>query len=65
MDSRAPRDGKTLDEVGLYHPIEKQGEQLRIDEEKIQGWIKKGVQPSMTVKRLLNKNNIFFNREAQ
>ncbi len=65
MDSRTPRDGKTLDEVGLYHPIEKQGEQVRIDEEKITNWIKKGVQPTLTVKRVLNKNNIFFNREAQ
>lgn len=65
MDTRSPRDGKTLDEVGLYHPIEKQGEQVRIDEEKITDWIKKGVQPTLTVKRVLNKNNIFFNREVQ
>ncbi len=65
MDSRSPRDGKTLDEVGLYHPIEQKGEQIRLDEEKITQWIAKGVQPSLTVKRLLNKNNIFLNREAQ
>ncbi len=64
MDSRAPRDGKTLDEVGLYHPIEQKGEQVRVDEQKIQGWIQKGVQPTPTVKRLLNKNNIYFNRET-
>ena len=65
MDSKSPRDGKTLDEVGLYHPIEKQGEQVRVNEEKINGWIQQGVQPTLTVKRVLNKNNIFFNREAQ
>ncbi|MCF7945806.1 MAG: 30S ribosomal protein S16 [Spirochaetia bacterium] len=62
MDSRAPRDGKTLDEVGLYHPIEAEGKQIRLDEEKIKQWIDKGVLPSLTVKKVLNKNNIFFNR---
>lgn len=62
MNSRAPRDGKTLDEVGLYHPIEAEGKQIRLDEEKIKQWIDKGVLPSLTVKKVLNKNNIFFNR---
>ncbi|MCF7943944.1 MAG: 30S ribosomal protein S16 [Spirochaetia bacterium] len=62
MDTRAPRDGKTLDEVGLYHPIEEEGKQIRLNEEKIKQWIDKGVLPSLTVKKVLNKNNIFFNR---
>ncbi len=68
MDSRSPRDGRTLEEVGLYHPIEKEDAQLRLDEEKIKAWIAKGAEASGTVKRLLNKNNIFFDRsrpEAQ
>lgn len=58
MDSRAPRDGRTLDEVGLYHPIESEDKQVRLDEEKIKGWISKGAQPTNTVRKLLNKNNI-------
>ncbi len=60
MDSRSPRDGKALDEVGLYHPIEQQGEQVRLDEEKIRNWISKGVQPTVTVKQILNKHKIYF-----
>jgi small subunit ribosomal protein S16 len=64
MDSRSPRDGRALEEVGLYHPIEKQEAQLRLNEEKIKEWIAKGAQASDTVKRLLNKNNIFFERSA-
>lgn len=62
MDSRTPRDGRALEEVGLYHPIEKEDEQLRLKEERIKDWISKGAEPSATVKRLLNKNNIFFDR---
>lgn len=62
MDSQAPRDGRPLEEVGLYHPIEDEDKQLKLHEEKIKEWISKGAQPTATVKRLLNKNNIFINR---
>ena len=62
MDSRAPRDGRALEEVGYYHPIEKEDKQLKLQEDKIKAWIAKGAQPTATVKRLLNKNNIFLNR---
>ncbi len=62
MDSRAPRDGRTLDEVGLYHPIENEGAKTRVDDEKIKSWLQKGAQPTDTVKRILNKNNIFIER---
>ena len=62
MDSSAPRDGRALEEVGLYHPIEQKDAQLRLKEERIKEWIAQGAQPSHTVKRLLNKNNIFFDR---
>ncbi|MFP4180344.1 MAG: 30S ribosomal protein S16 [Spirochaetaceae bacterium] len=62
MDSRAPRDGRALEEVGLYHPIEKEDAQLRLKEERIKDWISRGAEPSATVKRLLNKNNIFLER---
>lgn len=58
MDSRAPRDGRALDEVGLYHPIATEEQQLVLQEEKIREWLSKGAQPSDTVKRLLNKRNI-------
>ena len=57
VNSRAPRDGRTLEEVGQYHPIEAEN-QISLDEEKIKAWIAKGALPSQTVKKLLNKQNI-------
>lgn len=63
MDKDAPRDGRALEEVGYYHPIAEEEKQLKLNEDKIKEWISKGAQPSPTVKRLLNKNNIFLNRE--
>lgn len=59
VDSRAPRDGRTLEEVGLYHPIEVETNQLRLKEDRIKDWLGKGARPTLTVKRLLNKNEIF------
>ena len=58
MDSRAPRDGRTIDEVGFYHPIETEDKQLSLKEDKIREWLGKGARPSGTVKRLLNKSEI-------
>ncbi|GAB4372392.1 MAG: 30S ribosomal protein S16 [Spirochaetales bacterium] len=60
MDSRTRRDGEALEVVGLYHPIEAEDRQVRLDTEKIQSWIQKGAIPSPTVKRILNKHNIFL-----
>ena len=57
VDSRSPRDGRTLEEVGQYHPIEAEN-QITLDAEKIKAWIAKGALPSQTVKKLLNKQNI-------
>ena len=57
VDTRAPRDGKTIEEVGLYHPIEVEGKQIKIEEERIRNWLEKGAKPSDTVRRLLNKQN--------
>jgi small subunit ribosomal protein S16 len=58
MDSRSPRDSRTIDEIGLYHPIETEDKQLRIDEAKAKLWLSKGALPSDTVRSLLNKKNI-------
>ncbi len=58
MDSRKPRDGRTIEEVGYYHPIESEGKQLSIEEEKVKDWLGKGARPTPTVKRLLNSINI-------
>lgn len=60
MDSRAPRDGRTIEEVGIYQPIEAEDKQVKLDAEKIKSWLEKGAQPSPTVKKILNKQNIFL-----
>ncbi len=60
MDSRTPRDGKSLEEVGLYHPIEVEDKQLVLKEDRIRDWIEKGAKPSETVRQLLNRNNFYL-----
>ena len=58
MDGRAPRDGKTIEELGLYHPIEAEDRQIILNEEKIRGWLQNGATVSDTVHRILNKKSI-------
>jgi small subunit ribosomal protein S16 len=53
-DSRAPRDGRFIEEIGYYNPTT-EPTTIKIDTEKAANWIKNGAQPSDTVKRLLNK----------
>lgn len=57
VDSREPRDGRAIEEVGLYHPIEIEENQLNLKEDRIREWIEKGARPSDTVRKLLNKKN--------
>jgi len=57
VDSRAPRDGRAIEEVGLYHPIEIAEKQLVLKEERIREWLDQGAQPSDTVRQLLNKKD--------
>ncbi|MBD5130008.1 MAG: 30S ribosomal protein S16 [Lachnospiraceae bacterium] len=51
-DSRFPRDGRFIEEIGYYDPT-KEPAVVKIDKEKAEEWIKKGAQPTDTVKRLL------------
>ncbi len=53
-DSRAPRDGRFIEIIGHYNPIANPTE-LVVDADKAKDWLKKGAQPSDTVKRLLKK----------
>ena len=57
-DSRAPRDGKFIEEIGYYNPLTDPKE-LKIDNEKALEWIDKGAQPTDTVRILLRKNGAF------
>jgi small subunit ribosomal protein S16 len=58
IDSRASRDGRTLEELGYYHPIAAEDKQISLDAEKAVKWLKAGVAPSDTVRRLLNRKGI-------
>ena len=61
IDSRAPRDGKTIEEVGYYHPIEAEDKQIVFDADKVRAWVDKGAKVSDTVRSLLNKKNFSLN----
>jgi len=56
-DSRFPRDGRFIEEIGYYDPT-KNPAVVKIDGEKAQKWISNGAQPTDTVKILLKKNNV-------
>jgi len=56
-DSRTPRDGRTIEEVGLYHPIEVNEKQVQIKAERVRDWMQKGATPSDTVRKLLSRVN--------
>ena len=58
MDSRSPRDGKAIDELGYYHPIEAEDRQISFDAEKAQAWLSKSATPSDTVRRIFNKKGL-------
>ena len=57
IDKKAPRDGRTIEEVGYYHPIEAEDKQIVFDAEKIRTWLDKGAVVSDTVRSILNKKN--------
>jgi small subunit ribosomal protein S16 len=57
-DSRFPRDGRFIEIVGQYHPIDKK-EQVAVKEERVIDWLKKGAQPTNTVLGLLKKSGIW------
>ena len=54
-DSRSPRDGKFIAEIGYYNPLTNPAE-IKIDMEVANAWLAKGAQPSDTVRALLKKS---------
>ncbi len=53
-DSRSPRDGKIIEQVGTYDPMTEPSV-IKIDKEKVEKWIKNGAKPTDTVKALIEK----------
>lgn len=56
-DSRMPRDGRFIEEVGFYNPLS-DTDSVKLDEEKVFAWLQKGAQPSDTVRSLLSKADL-------
>ena len=56
-DSRYPRDGRFIEEIGFYNPMVEPAE-VKVDAEKAKKWIANGAQPTDTVKALLKKNEV-------
>jgi small subunit ribosomal protein S16 len=59
-DSRSPRDGRFIERLGFFNPLlpKDKTERLKLDLEKVQGWMKKGAQPSDRVMRFLDAAGI-------
>lgn len=56
-DSRFPRDGRFIEEIGFYNPLEEPSV-FKIDVEKAKKWIANGAQPTDTVRALMKRNGI-------
>lgn len=56
-DSRSPRDGRFIEEIGYYDPLKKPSV-IKVDKEKALDWLKKGAQPSDTVKSLFKQAGV-------
>lgn len=56
-DSRYPRDGRFIEELGTYDPLQEPSV-IKVDGERAQAWIKNGAQPTETVKTLLKKAGV-------
>ena len=55
-DSRSPRDGRIVEQIGTYDPMKNPAE-IKLDKEKVAYWIKNGAKPTDTVKALIEKAN--------
>ena len=56
-DARAPRDGRCIEEIGTYNPL-LESDNITVNVEKAQTWIKNGAQPTDTVRGLLKKAGV-------
>ena len=66
MDSKARRDGATIENIGYYNPVVEPAD-IRIDEDRALDWLKKGAIPTDTVKSILKKAGVmnkFYEQKA-
>lgn len=57
-DSRSPRDGRFIEEIGYYSPLT-DPKTIKIDDEKANQWLNNGARPTDTVNRLFKENGIY------
>ena len=63
-DSRSPRDGRFIEEIGCYQPVANP-EIIKIKEDRALDWLSKGAQPSDTVRSLFKKAGVWQKRLAR
>ncbi len=63
-DSRSPRDGRFIEELGYYNPLT-EPKTVKIDNEKAAKWLKNGAKPTETVERLFKNSGLYENDEEK
>lgn len=63
-DSRAPRDGRFIEELGYYNPLT-EPKTVKIDNEKAAKWLKNGAKPTETVERLFKSSGLYETAEEE
>jgi len=58
QDERKARDGVTVEEIGQYHPIDKEDTQILFNEERAKYWLSVGAQPTAMVKKIFNTKGL-------
>ena len=59
VDARAPRDGKYLEILGTHDPLKEPPDSTKLKSDRVLDWLRKGAQPSVTVRTLLRRSGIW------
>jgi len=66
MDARAPRDGKSIEDLGFYDPMAPDdGEKIRVNKERVEYWLRVGAQPTEKTRVLLKKVGVAFPEKSK
>lgn len=63
-DSRSPRDGRFIEEIGYYNPLT-EPKTVKIDNERAQNWLGNGAKPTTSVDKLFKLNGVYNQKEEQ
>ena len=63
-DSRSPRDGRFIEEIGYYNPLT-EPKTVKIDNEKAMNWLNNGAKPTDTVDRLFKQSGVYGSTEEK